>query len=312
MSIAFLFPGQGSQEIGMGQDLFKADTHFKNLVALASDLTHEDLEKLCLRGPEKKLRSATYLQPLLTAVSLGYLRHVRDAGIIPRVVLGHSLGEITALAASGVVTDQEAVQIAAKRGELMDNAAKACAGSMVAALIAPLASVVTVLAEMNMPQHIVLANDNAPDQVVVSGDNDVLAQFMRIMGEKKIGRCKQLAVSGPWHSPFMTTARDLFSHWVKAIPFKSPAFPLLMNATAKEETDSAIIKALITDQLIKPVYWRDCMKSVASIPITTFLEIGPGRVLSGLVRVNGFPTDTVIYNVNNLVGFERAKQELAK
>lgn len=312
MSIAFLFPGQGSQEIGMGEDLFKADVHFKNLVSLASDLTHEDLEKLCLRGPEKKLRSATYLQPLLTAVSLGYLKHVREAGIIPQVVLGHSLGEITALAATGVVTDEQAVQIAAKRGELMDKAAQACAGSMVAALLCPLDVVASVLAEINMPQRIVLANDNAPDQVVVSGDSDALAQFMRILADKKIGRSKQLSVSGPWHSPFMATARDLFLQWVKAIPFKAPVYPLLMNATAKEENDPDVIKALITDQLVKPVYWRDCMNTVKAIHVTTFLEIGPGRVLSGLVRVNGFPPDAVIYNVNNLTGLERAKQELVK
>ena len=162
----------------MGQDLFKGDAHFRQLVSLANDLTHEDLEKLCLRGPEQKLRKAQFLQPLLAAVSLGYLSHAREAGIRPSVVLGHSLGEITSLAASGVMSDENAVTVAAKRGEFMDKAASRCNGSMTAVLFMPLDKVNEILADMNAswgaPERIVLANDNAPNQIVVSGESRAL------------------------------------------------------------------------------------------------------------------------------------------
>jgi [acyl-carrier-protein] S-malonyltransferase len=315
MNIVFLFPGQGSQEVGMGQDLFKGDERFRRLVSLASDMTHEDLERLCLHGPEKKLRKAQYLQPLLAAVSLAYCAHVRDAGIRPSIVLGHSLGEITSLAASGVVTDENAVAIAAKRGEFMDEAASRCNGTMMAVLFMALDKVNELLAETcsmssGAPDRVVLANDNAPNQIVVSGDADALAEFSRLVGERGLGKCKSILVSGPWHSPFMNGARDLFETWVAAVPFSAPSVPLMLNGTARCESDPEVIRRLVTDQLVKPVQWRLCMEAVRNMQPDAFLEIGPGRILSGLVRVNGFPRTMSVYNVNNFTGLQRAVKEL--
>jgi [acyl-carrier-protein] S-malonyltransferase len=315
MKIVFLFPGQGSQEVGMGSDLFKGDAHFRNLIALASDLTHEDLQKLCLRGPEKRLRKARYLQPLLAAVSLGYLTRVRQAGIAPSIVLGHSLGEVTSLAASGVVSDEDAVAIAAIRGELMDHAASLCNGTMMAVLFMPLDKVKDLLAEMNAtvgtPDRIVLANDNAPDQIVVSGDTAALDAFSRLVAERGLGKCKSILVAGPWHSPFMDSAWRVFTTWVQRIRFSTPAVPLMLNATARCESDPETIRRLVSDQLVRPVQWRLCMEAVRDLRPDALLEIGPGRILSGLVRVNGFPKKTVVYNVNNLTGLARAQRELA-
>ena len=322
MNIVFLFPGQGSQEVGMGHDLFKGDAHFRGLVSIASDLTHEDLEKLCLRGPEKKLRKAQFHQPLLAAVSLGYLAHVRDAGIWPSVVLGHSLGEITSLAVCGVISDEDAVTIAAKRGELMDDAASRCSGGMMAVLFMPLDAVNELLAEMNksfgissgaspgLPDRIVLANDNAPNQIVISGDSQALAEFSRRVSERDFGKCKSILVSGPWHSPFMNGAYEDFKKWVGAIPFSAPTVSLILNSTARCESDPEMIRQLVTDQLVRPVQWRLCMEAVRNMHPDAILEIGPGRILSGLVRVNGFPKKTVVYNVNNFAGLRRAVNEL--
>jgi [acyl-carrier-protein] S-malonyltransferase len=307
----FLFPGQGSQEIGMGGDLFRDDAFFRSLVALGSDLTHEDLEKLCLRGPEKRLRLAQFLQPLLASVSLGYLRHVRERGITPDAVLGHSLGEITSLAASGVVTAEEAVTIAAKRGEFMDEAAARCNGCMIAVLFTPLDKVNEILASMNRPADIVLANDNAPNQIVVSGDCAATEEFSRLLRAQGIGRTKSILVSGAWHSPFMASARDKFKEWVASVPFKAPRVPILLNSTGASEDDPAVIKDLVTQQLVKPVYWRACMETLRARNADVFLEIGPQRILSGLVRVNGFPKTTTVYNINNLTGLDRAAGELA-
>ncbi|MBD3392398.1 MAG: acyltransferase domain-containing protein [Chitinivibrionales bacterium] len=249
---------------------------------------------------------ARYVQPLLVAVSLGYLRHLRNAGITPDVVVGHSLGEITALAASGVVSDREAVAIAAKRGELMDAAAQQCDGTMMAVLFISLDKVEQILAEMDAPDKIVLANDNAPDQIVVSGDNNLLDQFAHWISHEKLGKCRKLVVSGPWHSPFIRGARMQFEDWAEPITFRKPGVPLVMNATAKPEAHPTTIKHLVTWQLTAPVFWRECMETIKTMNADTLLEVGPGRVLSGLARVNGLKKDVSVFNVNNMRGVEQA------
>lgn len=304
--IAFLFPGQGSQEIGMGSDLFKSDKYFRHLVSIASEFTGEDLEKLCLRGPEKKLIKAQYLQPLLSANSLGYLRHVLEQGIKADVVLGHSLGEITALGAAGVISDEETIIMAAKRGQLMDEAASKCNGTMMAVLFTPLETVEKILTEMDEPDAISLANDNAPNQIVLSGDCEALERFSQRIEPNRLGKCRQIVVSGPWHSSFIKPAQEKFEVWAKNIHFNKPHTNLILNATTKPEKHSTTIKHLVTYQLISPVFWRECMETCKSIGIDTFLEIGPGRVLSGLVRVNGYARSTPVYNINNLRGLTSA------
>jgi [acyl-carrier-protein] S-malonyltransferase len=314
MKTAFLFPGQGSQEVGMGHDLFQRSAAFRSLVRCASDYTHEDCEKLCFHGPENKLFNARFLQPLLVAVSLGYFQCVKEYDIKADVILGHSLGEITTIGACGTVTHEEAVAIAAKRGELMDEAVSQCDGTMMAVLSLSAEKVRALLEEMNTAGGIVFANDNAPNQVVVSGDKATLKKFSETITRGKQGTFVMLQIAGPWHSPFMQTARAHFEHWVQAarIVFKKPGTPLILNATAREENDPEEIKQRIIGQLTHPVFWRQSMEELKTRGIDTILEIGPGRVLSGLVRANKFPRDTVIYNINNLRGLERAVEGFSK
>jgi [acyl-carrier-protein] S-malonyltransferase len=304
--IAFLFPGQGSQELGMGRDLFKNDEYFRHLIDIACDFTGEDLEKLCLKGPERRFIKAQYLQPLLSANSLGYLRHVLENGIKPDVVLGHSLGEITALGAAGVVSDEKTMIMAAKRGRLMDEAAGRCNGTMMAVLFTPLETVEKILLDINKPDFISLANDNAPNQIVLSGDCDILDDFARRIESEKLGKCRKIVVSGPWHSPFIKSAQEAFEVWAEPISFKEPHTDLVLNSTRKPEKDPAEIKKRVTYQLIRPVFWRESMETCKAIGVDTFLEIGPGRVLSGLIRVNGYLRSTPVYSVNNLRGVKSA------
>lgn len=303
---AFLFPGQGSQIIGMGNDLFKTDKHFNELVEFASDYTNEDLQSLCLRGPEKRLIKSRFLQPLLCSVSLGYLRKLREKNIVPDYVLGHSLGEITALAAAGIIPDQLAVKIAAKRGILMDEAAAQCDGTMMAVLFIPIQTVEEILDELNEPDCIALANDNAPNQIVLSGSRLMLEKFEQRVTQNRLGKCRKIVVSGPWHSQFLVSARKQFAIWAKDIPFDPPSHKMIFNATAQLESQPEKIKELITWQLTKPVYWRQCMESLKKFKVDTFFEIGSGRVLSGLIRVNGYPRSTTVFNINNLKGVESA------
>jgi [acyl-carrier-protein] S-malonyltransferase len=307
---AFLFPGQGSQEIGMGRDLFKTDEYFRHLIDCASEYTNEDLEKLCLKGPEKRLIKSRFLQPVLCSVSLGYHRHLKENGIKADVVLGHSLGEITALAAAGVVDDKEAVIMAAKRGQLMDEAAEKCDGAMMAVLFIPIEKVEKMMDELNEPFQIALANDNAPNQVILSGNRETLMRFDKRVREKKLGRCKEIYVSGPWHSHFITSARYEFENWAETIKFKKPHTEIILNATAKTEAHPSTIKHLVTWQLTSPVYWRECMETCLNMHVDTFFEIGSGRVLSGLIRVNDFPKSTRVYKINNLRGIDTAVNDL--
>jgi [acyl-carrier-protein] S-malonyltransferase len=307
MSIkAFLFPGQGSQEIGMGNDLFKDDPYFRSLINLADEITGENLEKICLRGPDRVLMQARILQPALVCICLGYLRKLIDQGIQPDFVLGHSLGEITSLAASGVVSDEEAVRIAAKRGELMDQVASSCNGGMLAVMFVPSSDIDHILEELGMPDKIVFANDNASDQIVLSGENEYLEKFASIVAERKLGKCKRVSVIGPWHSPFMRRARLEFEEWAEQIRFKKPDINLVLNATAKSENHPTTIKHLVTWQLTSPVFWRESMDFIREAGVNTIYEVGPGRVLSVLARFNGFKKETTIYNINNLRGIESA------
>ncbi len=301
----FLFPGQGSQEIGMAADLFKADSAFRNLVQRASERTGGDLEKICLRGPERELTRTKNLQPLLVCVSLGYLRHLTDKGILPDKVLGHSLGEISALAAAGIVSFETAVDIAAKRGELMDATAAGVSGGMTA-VISTRKTALQSLAQKFPNAQIVLANDNAPNQLVFSGEIAALEQFAAFVASEKLGQCRRLAVAGPWHSPLMAQARREFSSWLETIEFHPPKVPLVFNVTAATETDPPEIRRLIARNLVELVCWRKAMELLRGAEKPALFEVGPGRVLSGLARANGFGGETKICNINNLRGVEIA------
>ena len=304
-----MFPGQGSQEVGMARDLFGSSSYFRALMELGSDLTHEDLEALCLRGPEKKLRSSFFLQPIMVAVSLGYLKSLTERDIEADVVLGHSLGEISSLAAAGVVSDREAISIAVKRGELMDRAAAMSGGSMMAVLRVPLEIVTELIEEVAASGGITLANDNAPDQVVLSGAVEQLKQLSILVASRRLGRCRQLPVSGPWHGPQMSSARQGFEEWISSVDFRSPVRVLILNATGEAETCPREIRRSVSRQLTSPVLWRDCMNTLRGMNIGTLLEVGPGRVLSGLARVNGFAGVTRIFNINNLRGLTHYREE---
>ncbi len=307
---AFLFPGQGSQEVGMGADLFASSAFFRSLVAVGSDMVHTDLRKVCLRGPERELIKPSRLQPLLSAVSLGYQRELVERGAEPDVILGHSLGEITSLGATGVTSPEDTIRIAAYRGLLMDETAQRVQGGMMAVLFVSLEDIETLLTELDAPDRVVLANDNAPEQVVLSGDNEILADIERIVVERHGGKCRRIGVIGPWHSHYMTEARHTFEDWAERIPFARPRTPFVLNALAREERHPSTIKHLVTYQLTSPVYWRECMNRLREMGINTIIEVGPGRVLSGLARVNGFRKGVELLNANNLRGIDTIADDL--
>lgn len=311
--IAFLYPGQGSQIVGMGRDLFKDDKFFRELIEFASDYTSSDLEKICLRGPDKKLIKAKYLQPLLTALSLGYTNKLKENGVEANIVMGHSLGEITSLGAAGILDPLTTMKVSAKRGKLMDEAASKCVdGTMMAVLFVGLDDIKSIIEEIGETGNIALANDNAPTQIIISGEREKLKKFDQAVIEKKMGgKCKPVFVSGPWHSNFIESARATFEEWVKDIEFKAPATEMIFNATSNFETDPIKIKDLVTWQLVKPVYWRESLETLKKQDVTHIFEVGPGRVLAGLIRINKFPKSVSVLPVNDLKSIATAVDKLS-
>lgn len=302
---AFLFPGQGSQEIGMGTDLFKADEAFRELVRHASERVGTDLERICRRGPERELVRTRHLQPLLVCVSLGYFRHLTAAGLQPDLVLGHSLGEITALAAAGVVTFTQAIDMAAERGRLMDEAAGKVDGGMLAVTLHDRARLLEWVATQPRDQ-LVLASDNAPTQLVLAGQVSALEAAARFVSDHKLGACRRLSVAGPWHSPHMVEAQRQFEAWLASVPFEQPRVPVVFNVTAQAEQDPGLMRGLAVRNLSEPVQWRSSMEQLHKLSPTALYEVGPGRVLCGLARANGLGDPIRTCPVGSLRGVELA------
>ena len=302
---AFLFPGQGSQAVGMAADLFREDERFRALIAHAETMVDRDLRTLCLRGPERLLAQTNLLQPLLVAVSLGYHRRLVDRGITPDVVAGHSLGEITALAAAGVVTDETAVTLAAWRGELMFEASVDLDGGMLAVVTDRREEFLSWFATA-APREVVVANDNAPGQLVLSGRRQSLEELARRISAEGLGRHRLLDVAGSWHGPWMAQSREHFGSRVGQIPFARPRIPILLNATGQPSIDPEEIRDRVVESIAAPVRWREAMERLRGMEVSSIFEVGPGRVLSGLARQNGFPAATWIFPVGSLRGVEAA------
>ena len=303
---AFLYPGQGSQAVGMATDLFREDERFRALIDHAESLVGRDLRTLCLRGPEKLLARTDLLQPLLVAVSLGYHRRLADRGITPEAVAGHSLGEITALAAAGVVSDEAAVTLAAWRGELMQAAAADLDGGMLAVVTDRREEFLSWFASAAPAGDVVVANDNAPGQLVLSGDRQILGEMAGRIAGKSLGRARFLDVAGPWHGPWMAQARDHFGLRAARIPFAPPRIPIVMNATGRPSVDPAQVREHVVESIAAPVRWREVMERLREMDFATVVEVGPGRVLSGLARQNGLPATTRIFPAGSLRGVEAA------
>jgi [acyl-carrier-protein] S-malonyltransferase len=304
--IACLFPGQGSQEIGMAADLFHGDSPFRELVRHASRATGTDLERICLRGPERELRKTEFLQPLLVAVSLGYLRRLQERGLQPDVVLGHSLGEITALAAVGVLTFAQAVEVAAQRGRLMSQRAAQLEGGMMAVTATERERALAFLSKALAPERVYLANDNSPAQFVLSGLRSDLEEAARLLQGQRLGACRLLPVTGPWHSPLMKDVQEPLADWLRDLPWTAPRIPILMNNSASPEQSPDRIRDLVVRNLAEPALWRSSMDRLKEMRPSVLLEVGPGRVLSGLARANGFGDDVRVVPVNNVRGVDLA------
>jgi len=288
LTTAFVFPGQGSQVVGMGSDVAQVFPVARQMYEEANDILGISISSLCFFGPEEDLNNTFNTQPALYVTSLAILRALETElpEIRPAFYAGHSLGELTALAASGAMTFADGLRLVRERGRLMEEAGKQNPGAM-AALLGLNADVVEEVcrkAEETTGQTLVLANDNCPGQIVISGAVEAVDAGIVLAKEAGARRAVKLPVSIASHSPLMQAASDSFREALDTIEFSQPSAPVYANITAAPLETPDAIRAELTNQLVSRVRWTDTVQNLVKDGATTFVEIGPKDVLSGLNR----------------------------
>ncbi len=291
MTVAFVFPGQGSQVVGMGRSLAEAFAAARETFEEIDEALRQRLTRLMFEGPESDLTLTENAQPALMAVSLAAVRVIaREGGVrlADRIafVAGHSLGEYSALAAAGALPLADAARLLKRRGQAMQAAVPVGEGAMAALLGADLeaATAVAAAAATETGAVCAVANDNAPGQVVISGAAAAVERAMALAAERGIKRSVRLPVSAPFHCPLMQPAADAMAEALAEAPLSAPAVPLVANVTARAVSDAATIRRLLVEQVTAMVRWRESVAFMKEQGVDRMVEIGAGKVLSGLVK----------------------------
>lgn len=292
---AFIFPGQGSQFVGMAQDLAAAFTTARDVLAEVDETLKQRLSKLMFEGPADELTLTENTQPALMAVSLAVLRVIEQDGGMPlpqaaALVAGHSLGEYSALAAAGGLSIAETAQLLRLRGSAMQRAVPPGEGAMAALLGTDLEQALAICddaapdPESGKKQIVQPANDNGGGQVVISGHKGAVERAVEISKARGIKRAMLLPVSAPFHCALMAPAADAMAEALAAAQLKAPIVPLVSNISADKATDPSDIRKLLVEQVTGMVRWRESVLAMAEMGVTHFVELGAGKVLAGLVR----------------------------
>ncbi|MDD5496146.1 MAG: ACP S-malonyltransferase [Candidatus Omnitrophica bacterium] len=284
VDIAYIFPGQGAQFVGMGKDLHDNFTAAREVFDRANQTLKFDLRKLCFEGPAEELSTTRNSQPAILVSSIAALRAYESSALAgcytPKFSLGLSLGEYTALVACGSISFEDALLLVKKRGELMEDASKKNPGKM--ACVIGLES--KAVEELCKGFGCEIANLNCPGQIVVSGKTNNIELFASLAKEKGAKRVIMLDVSGPFHSSLMTHARDKLKDYIDNVQFSSPRLSFISNVDAKIQTSPDAIKDNLISQVNTRTLWEASVRLAAASGIKTFLEIGPGQVLKGLMK----------------------------
>ncbi|MBY0246439.1 MAG: ACP S-malonyltransferase [Nitrospiraceae bacterium] len=282
--IGLVFPGQGSQSVGMGKSLCEAHPAIKQVYEEASAVLGYDSAALCFEGPAERLNLTEYTQPALLVSSIAALKTLESAGIQPIAVAGHSLGEYSALVAVGGVSFRDAVGLVQKRGRYMSEAVAPGTG-LVAALLGLTPDVVKdVCREASVVGVVAAANFNSPGQVVIAGEKAAVERAIELAKEKGCKKAIPLPVSVPVHTPLMQRAADRLATDLAAIRWSDLRAPLINNAEARAISRANEIHASLVKQLPSSVLWEDTVRTMGTMGVTTFVEVGPGAVLTGLIK----------------------------
>jgi [acyl-carrier-protein] S-malonyltransferase len=280
--LAYVFPGQGSQWVGMGRDLYQDFSTAKTVFDQADEALGFSLSRLCFDGPEDELRQTINAQPAIVTDSFACLEASREAGNLPPAsfVAGHSLGEYTALAAAEVLDFADAVYLARERGRLMHEAGQLTPGGMAAIIGLDEGPLAELCAEAGAK----VANINCPGQIVISGAEDNLNQAVELAKGRGAHRAIPLQVSGAFHTRLMQPAVDGMAEIMAKLEFRDPTTPIIGNTTAQPLTTAAAVKEELLSQLCNCVQWQRSVEYMVNQGVNTFIEIGPGKVLAGLIK----------------------------
>ena len=283
--ISFVFPGQGSQSVGMGKDLFD---HFPTVQAIfkqADEALGFSITDLCFNGPEDELRKTYNTQPAILTVSVACSEVLKEKGIRPDIVAGHSLGEYSALVTAGSIDFADAVRLVRKRGEFMQEAVPLGEGSMAAILGLDREKIVRICSEVQAATGVVQAvNFNCPGQVVIAGHTNAVAQAVDLLKAAGAKRAVMLPVSAPFHSSLLRPAAERLAKELDSITIKDAVIPIVANVSGKMISSANDIKVSLIEQAASPVLWEDCVAQIAAYEADIFVEVGPGKVLSGFTK----------------------------
>jgi [acyl-carrier-protein] S-malonyltransferase len=289
MARAFVFPGQGSQAVGMGRDLSAAFPEAREVFAEVDDALGQALTRILFEGPEDALMLTENAQPALMAVSLAVVRVLErqggmDLARVARFVAGHSLGEYSALAAAGTFSLADTARLLRIRGRAMQQAVPVGLGAMAALLGADFAQAKDIAAEAAQGEVCAAANDNAPGQVVVSGHRAAVERAIALAAARGIKRAVMLPVSAPFHCALMRSAADAMAEALERVPMVAPKVPVVANITAAPVEDPAAIRDLLVAQVTGTVRWRESVLAMRDLGVDSLVELGAGKVLSGLAK----------------------------
>ena len=304
--VAFLFPGQGAQTVGMGYDLYQRYASVRDAYAEADDVLGYSISQLCFEGPESELKRTINTQPAILATSYACLQAAWETGALspldePALVAGHSLGEYTALIASGALSYSDGLRLVRERARLMEEACAQQPGSMAAVLGMDEATLATICDETGVE----MANINAPDQIVISGEVNALSNAMEHAKERGARRVIQLEVGGAFHSRLMRPASDGIEQAVATVALRDAHTPVVANSTGLPVVTASEVQQELLWQLCAPVRWQATIEFMAGEGVTTYIELGPGKVLTGLVK--RMQRDSLVRNINDLASLNESK-----
>ncbi len=307
--MAYLFPGQGSQYVGMGRDIAKNFKIARDTFMRSDEILGFPLSKYCFYGPEEKLLDTSLTQPAVLTVSIACYEILKQKGLYPDYVAGHSLGEYSALVASGALEFEDAVKLVHKRGRYMQEAVPPGKGTMAAILGLKQEEVEQICQEVSKTEgNVEMANTNCPGEIVISGATEAVKKAMEVASQYGARKCVPLKVSGPFHSSFMSEAGKKLARDLEKIEIKPPRLPLVFNVNAEFlETPEEIRKALI-GQVSSPVRWEESMRKLILKGVGVFIEVGSGRILTGLMRkIN---REKKVYHVGEMESLEKTLASL--